>query len=102
MISMRFEQFYRKFITRQWARFRSPVVVKVEDYYLPRACAIHFVPETNHEFGIDTTHSLMRNIGKFTLMYHITDLNPTHGKVRKVPTNPEMLMRNYHKRYRES
>ncbi len=101
MISMRFEQFYRKFITRQWARFRSPVVVKVEDYYLPRACAIHFVPETNHEFGIDTTHSLMRNIGKFTLMYHITDLNPTHGKVRKVPTNPEMLMRNYHKRYRE-
>ena len=100
MISMRYEQFYRKYITRTWSKLRTPLISKVEDYKLPRSCIVHFVPETNHEFGIDPSHSLMRNIGDQCLIHHVTNLDPHHGRVRHININPETMIRNYHKRFK--
>lgn len=101
MITLRFDSYYKKYVTRQWSRFRSPISFLSENYFFPKSSAIHFIPETNHEFGIDTTHSLMRNIGESVLIHHITELKPEFGRVRHLPINPELMMRNYHKRYKK-
>lgn len=96
-----YDQFYKKDVSRKWAQFRTPLIIPVEEYFLPKVSAIHYIPENSHEYGIDITHSLMRNIGDRALVYHVEKMETIAGKAKHMTVSTEMMMKNYHKRYKD-
>lgn len=98
--NLKYPLFYKKNVTRQWARLARPVISRTENYVLPRASAIHFIPESNHEYGIDMSHSLMRHIGDRALIYHIEKMDIILGHARHLSISPETMIKTYHRRYR--
>jgi len=97
MSKLKYNDFYKKYVTRDTSRLKSPKVISVSELYLPTGSAIHFVPVTETEIGIDKSNVLMRNIGDRVLIEHVEELSISVGKVNKIPGSIDSMVKGYHR-----
>lgn len=95
---LKYTEFFRKFVNKDLSRLKNPKLSTVEEFILPTGSAVHFVPESPTEVGIDRSNMLIRNAGDKILIHHVEELEVRLGKVRRIANSPSTMIRNYHKK----
>lgn len=72
---------------------------KPTEFNLPVYSAIHYLPTTDTEFGIDVGHSILLRNDRPIYVDHRTELEVEMGQVTPVPGDTSKLVKQYHKRY---
>lgn len=92
----KYKEFLRQDVTKV-ERIRTAKLTPIGDLWLPMGATIHHIPESETMYGIDGNHGLLRNMGRYSYIYHVEEMQTDHGHVTSIRVNTKNMMRDYHK-----
>lgn len=96
---VRFEPFYRRFGVYRAEQLSAPRLFDMVDVEFPTGSVFHYLPEDLTDWGPEPTWWMIRKTAGHVWVDHVTEFQPSHGKVIPVPGNPMQFIRKFHQKY---
>jgi len=95
-----YEYFYRKNGIRTASHLMTPPLSSVDVLELPKQSILHYTTSSPIESGPAVDEFLFRNIKRPIMIEHVVENGDVKGSPRHLAISPDVLVRNYHIKYR--
>lgn len=93
--------YFKRYGIRLPEQLTTPRLFPLHALSLPRNTILHYLPETESEYGPASDDALLKNVTRLVFVGHVTQLSSTTGNPRSSYVQPAPLINEYRRRYRK-
>lgn len=97
-----YPMFYLRHGVRRAVQLVAPPLSKLNTLELPRGSILHYLADDESQYGINQDDPVLQGQTRLIMVDHITKLGDTKGSPRPMQVVPSTLIREYHRKYRNT
>lgn len=97
-----YPQYYKQFGVRRAVQLVAPTLIPLQKLELPRDSILHFVSDDESLLGIPQDDLILRNNPRLVMVHHNLQIVPVQGNPRSTHLPPSTMIKDYHRKYRNT